>query len=54
MDDKLAELKRRITLDAKRSQDDGEDEMVDGMMVALFEIEHIDEPYAGEEDDDDV
>lgn len=45
MSDDLKELRRRIIADAKRSEIEGDVGAKRGLMVALFEIDHLDEPY---------
>lgn len=47
MSDELKELERRLVEDCKRKQTNGDDELADGIMVALFEIEHLSEEYVG-------
>lgn len=58
--DKIAELKRRIISDLKETQSDSDfishsgiewienRGMQDGIKVALYEIENIDNPYVGD------
>lgn len=43
--DEITELRRRIIADAKRSGIEGDVGAERGLMVALFEIDHLDEPY---------
>lgn len=45
MSKELAELKRRIIADTKRSGIEGDIGAERGLMVALFEIDHLTEPY---------
>lgn len=45
MSDDLKELRRRIIADAKRSGVEGDVGAERGLMVALFEIDHLAEPY---------
>ncbi len=47
MSDEMKELRKRLNNDAIRFQEEGETEIKDGIMIALFEIEHLDEPYLG-------
>ncbi|WP_436677413.1 hypothetical protein [Lactiplantibacillus plantarum] len=47
MSDEMIELRRRLTNDAIRCQEEDDTEIKDGIMIALFEIEHLDEPYFG-------
>lgn len=43
----MKELRKRLNNDAIRCQEEGDTEIKDGIMIALFEIEHLDEPYFG-------
>lgn len=47
MSDELKELERRLIKDLKREQENGDDKLAEGIMVALFEIEHLSEDYTG-------
>ncbi|MGA3408850.1 MULTISPECIES: hypothetical protein [Lactobacillaceae] len=47
MSDEMKELRKRLNNDAIRCQEEGDTEIKDGIMIALFEIEHLDEPYFG-------
>jgi len=47
MSDEMKELRKRLNNDAIRCQEEGDTEMKDGIMIALFEIEHLDKPYFG-------
>lgn len=47
MGDEMKELRKRLNNDAIRCQEEGDTEIKDGIMIALFEIEHLDKPYFG-------
>ncbi len=47
MSDEMKELRKRLNNDAIRCQEEGDMKMKDGIMIALFEIEHLDKPYFG-------
>lgn len=47
MIDELKELRRRLNNDAIRCQEEGDTKTKDGIVIALFEIEHLDKPYFG-------
>ncbi|MFK5685356.1 hypothetical protein ACI3GN_01900 [Lactiplantibacillus plantarum] len=47
MSDEMKELRRRLITDAIRCQAEGDTKTKDGIMIALFEIQHLDEPYFG-------
>ncbi|MDN3983935.1 hypothetical protein [Lactiplantibacillus plantarum] len=47
MSDEMIELRRRLTNDAIRCQEEDDTKTKDGIMIALFEIEHLNQPYFG-------
>lgn len=47
MTDEMKELRKRLNNDAIKCQEEGDTEIKGGIMIALFEIEHLDEPYFG-------
>ncbi|WP_340641324.1 hypothetical protein [Lactiplantibacillus plantarum] len=47
MSDEMIELRKRLNNDAIRCQEEGDTEIKDGIMIALFELEHLDKPYFG-------
>lgn len=53
LSDEMAKLKRRLIVDCRRAQVEDSEEMADGLRIALFEIDHLDKPYNGEEEDND-
>ena len=57
MSDEIKELRRRLINDCINSKEEGNMQMADGIKVALFEIDHLYQPYFGtnysQGDDDD-
>ncbi|MFW6813675.1 hypothetical protein [Lactiplantibacillus plantarum] len=47
MSDEMIELRRRLNNDCINSQKEGDMQMADGIKVALFEIDHLNQPYFG-------
>lgn len=47
MSDEMKELRRRLINDCINSRKEGDMQMADGITLALFEIEHLDNPYFG-------
>lgn len=47
MSDEMKELRRRLINDAIRCQEEGDTKTKDGIMISLFEMEHLDKPYFG-------
>lgn len=47
MSDEMKELRKRLNNDAIRCQEEGDMQMADGIKVALFEIDHLNQPYFG-------
>ncbi|MFS0505910.1 hypothetical protein ACLWN1_11610 [Lactiplantibacillus plantarum] len=47
MSDEMIELRRRLNNDAIRCQEEDDTKTKDGIMIALFELEHLDKPYMG-------
>ncbi|WP_460036391.1 hypothetical protein [Lactiplantibacillus plantarum] len=43
----MIELRRRLINDGIRCQEEGDTEIKDGIMIALFEMEHLNQPYVG-------
>ncbi|MGA3473009.1 hypothetical protein ACA578_15845 [Lactiplantibacillus plantarum] len=57
MSDEMKELRRRLINDGIRCQEEDDTKTKDGIMIALFEMEHLNQPYFGTDysqgDDDD-
>ena len=47
MSDEMKELRRRLINDCANSRKEGDMQIADGIMLALFELEHLDNPYFG-------
>lgn len=47
MSDEMKELRRRLINDAIGCQEDDDTKTKDGIIIALFEMEHLDKPYVG-------
>ena len=54
MSDEIKELRRRLINDCINSRKEGNMQIADGIMLALFEIDHLDNPdyLQGDGDDD--
>lgn len=49
MSDEMKELRRRLINDCISSQTEGDMDTADGIKVALFEIDHLSQPYFGDD-----
>lgn len=47
MSDEMKKLRRRLINDAIGCQEDDDTKTKDGIIIALFEMEHLDKPYVG-------
>ncbi|WP_187349912.1 hypothetical protein [Lactiplantibacillus plantarum] len=47
MSDEMKELRRRLINDGIRCQEEDDTKTKDGIMIALFEMEHLNQPYFG-------
>ncbi|MCG0572352.1 hypothetical protein [Lactiplantibacillus plantarum] len=47
MSDEMKELRRRLINDAIGCQEEDDTKTKDGIIIALFEMEHLNQPYFG-------